>query len=814
MQVPMTTSRTLTTPGGLMSTVTESRTATLDDPMNLFSLSEMTEAVTVNGRPYVTTFGAASGRITNRTPSGRERVSLLDARGRLMEAQLPGLSPLRFSYDAVGRLVTIQQGARVASLSYDTLGRVASLSDALSRTAVFEYDTGERLRRQVLPDGREIHYNYDANGNLTSIIPPGRSTHAFAYTAVDLAEFYLPPEIGAGPCFTQYVYNLDRQPVQVRRPDGTTVDLAYDSAGRVSAIASPDGQTTFGYHQDSGHLLTITAPDGGTLTYAYDGSLLTQETWSGSVSGSVQRAYDHDFRLTTQHVNGELAATFQYDVDGLLTAAGALTFERNAMNGLLMGTTIGNVSDIRSYDSFGEGIEYRAIHGGNTVLSMQYRRDLLGRVIEKTETVDGQTNTYGYTYNPAGWLVEIHRNGASGATYTYDSNGNRLSHTSTDGTFAADYDAQDRLIRYGTSSYTYTLNGDLQRKTTGNAMAAYEYDASGNLRVVVLPNGERIEYVIDGRNRRIGKKINGTLIQGFLYDGLLSPVAELDGAGQVTARFIYGTRGHVPDYMIKGGITYRILSDHLGSPRLVIDTATGQIAQRLFYDPFGRVLFDDNPGFQPFGFAGGLYDSDTRLTRFGARDYDADTGRWTAKDPILFAGGDTNLYGYVLNDPVNWVDPLGLEQVRQGIIYNDSGEIVGETGLDAPNPLLDPINLFAGGLSGQLFKGASAKVAEACGLSKGPLERQLPFSNPGLVSRINQTLDNIKKGITQFSRDGTTFKNRENRLPSQPDGYYREFTVQSPNTKTRGPLRIIVGQNGESYFTPNHYRSFTRIEGP
>jgi RHS repeat-associated protein len=71
-------------------------------------------------------------------------------------------------------------------------------------------------------------------------------------------------------------------------------------------------------------------------------------------------------------------------------------------------------------------------------------------------------------------------------------------------------------------------------------------------------------------------------------------------------------------------------------------------------------LLDTNPGFQPFGFAGGLYDQQTKLTRFGARDYDAETGRWTAKDPIRFAGAEANLYGYVHNDPVNLLDPLGL----------------------------------------------------------------------------------------------------------------------------------------------------------
>jgi RHS repeat-associated protein len=71
------------------------------------------------------------------------------------------------------------------------------------------------------------------------------------------------------------------------------------------------------------------------------------------------------------------------------------------------------------------------------------------------------------------------------------------------------------------------------------------------------------------------------------------------------------------------------------------------------------VLTDTNPGFQPFGFAGGLYDPDTDLVRFGARDYDPAVGRWTSKDPILFNGGDENLFAYCLSDPVNYVDETG-----------------------------------------------------------------------------------------------------------------------------------------------------------
>lgn len=119
--------------------------------------------------------------------------------------------------------------------------------------------------------------------------------------------------------------------------------------------------------------------------------------------------------------------------------------------------------------------------------------------------------------------------------------------------------------------------------------------------------------------------------------------------------------------MVKGGSTYRIISDHLGSPRLVINTATGTIVQQIDYDSFGNITNDTNSGFQPFGFAGGLYDQHTKLTRFGARDYDAEVGRWTSKDPIFFAGGDTNLYGYTANDPINWIDPYGEEMLLPGI---------------------------------------------------------------------------------------------------------------------------------------------------
>lgn len=118
--------------------------------------------------------------------------------------------------------------------------------------------------------------------------------------------------------------------------------------------------------------------------------------------------------------------------------------------------------------------------------------------------------------------------------------------------------------------------------------------------------------------------------------------------------------------MDKNDTAYQIITDHLGSARMVVNVATGAVVQRINYDEFGNVVYDSNPGFQPFGFAGGLYDPDTKLVRFGARDYDTETGRWTSKDPIMFGGGLSNLYEYCLADPISKKDENGLQEIKLG----------------------------------------------------------------------------------------------------------------------------------------------------
>jgi len=168
--------------------------------------------------------------------------------------------------------------------------------------------------------------------------------------------------------------------------------------------------------------------------------------------------------------------------------------------------------------------------------------------------------------------------------------------------------------------------------------------------------------------RRIAKKVDGTLVEKYLWQGLTRLLAVYDGSDNLLMRFEYAD-GRMPVAMTKEGIAYYMTYDQVGSLRVVAD-ASGNVVKRIEHDSFGNIINDTNPSFTiPFGFAGGLHDPDTNLIRFGFRDYDPDIGRWTAKDPILFAGGDTDLYGYCLGDPVNFVDPLGLFEWVNPITY-------------------------------------------------------------------------------------------------------------------------------------------------
>jgi YD repeat-containing protein len=228
------------------------------------------------------TCNLGTNTITSTTPENRQATSTIDGQGRVTKQEIIGIEPANFTYDGNGRLQLITQGTapdnRDYSITYDADGFLETITDPLSRTVGFSYDNNGRVTTQTMPDGREIGYTYDANGNVTSITPPGKSAHAFDYNAINLETLYNPPDIGIPEDRTQYSYNLDKQLELITRPDGQTIDLNYDGGGRLSQVAIDRGNIGFTYDPNTGNLFTIDDPDGGSITYAYDGSLLLSTT--------------------------------------------------------------------------------------------------------------------------------------------------------------------------------------------------------------------------------------------------------------------------------------------------------------------------------------------------------------------------------------------------------------------------------------------------------------------------------------------------------------------------------------------------------
>ena len=576
---------------------------------------DLLETTTINGdaRTYTRSYDAATRTWVVLSPEGRSATIRLDGRGRTDRIEVPGLAPVRYVYDDRGRLVATEAGEgetlRRTDLGYDANGWLASVVDPDARTTNLEHDLIGRLRRQTLPDAREIQFRHDANRNLVGITPPGRPEHVFDYDKIDQLKRYLAPEAMANePRETLYTRSLDKQLTQVLRPDGRTIDRTYDAVtGHLTAIASTergiqpittnsDGQpiaaTRLGFkwagpllREQHTHLPTGGADAQRLLRYSYNNELhlakLELRKPDDTVLGSAAYEYDNDGLLAKLTV-GAFPQTYAYDPD----------------NGLLQSVTLDELVETWTWTQFAEPASVVTTWNDNTRLGFAYTRDSLGRINAVVETADGISRTSEYTYDLAGRLHTVQRDGEPLATYTYDANSNRTGTTyagawaaaltacATDAPITADIDAQDRLLRYGTCEYAYNANGELEAKldTATNDATSYRYDEFGNLLKVNLPNGDALEYVIDGLNRRIGKKRNGTVERTWLYANQLEPVAEFDGDGNLVARYAYGEKAHVPTLMVKGDKTYKIVSDHLGSVRQVIDALSGEAVQAMDYD--------------------------------------------------------------------------------------------------------------------------------------------------------------------------------------------------------------------------------------
>jgi RHS repeat-associated protein len=692
----------------------------------------VTEKVTTNGKVSERAVDTRNSEKRYSSPEGRTIIESYDANTLLTErVQIPGLFETDYSYDDRGRLTSIDTNTRETRFAYNNRGFLEFITDPENHTTQFVYDPVGRVTHIVRPDTNVLEFEYDENGNKTMLVNPAGVDHEFDYNRVNNQCAYITPLSGV----YQYKYDKDRRLTETIFPSAKRIRNTYED-GQLVQTETPEGIIDYDYLCAS-KVGSITK-GGERIAFDYDGKLVTRETLTGTVNQQLSYSYDNDFEVTEFSYAGNTTA-YAYDKDGLLTGAGDFTITRDAGNGLPLQVSDGTLTAARSFNGYGEIESQSAGASGQQVSSWSVSRDANGRIIRKTEVVAGISATYDYEYDAMGRLRKVFKDGALVEEYRYNANGTRIYEMNALRGIAGrtfEYSEEDHLLIAGDTQYQHDQDGFLTNKanlTNPANPTSYIYSSRGELLRATLPDGEIIEYVHDPLGRRIAKKVNGELVEKYLWQGLTRLLAVYDGSDKLM-RFEYAD-DRMPVAMMTEGVKYYLTYDQVGSLRSVADSA-GNVVKRITYDSFGNIIEDTNNAFVvPFGFAGGLHDRDTGLVRFGYRDYDPETGRWTAKDPILFTGGDTDLYGYCLSDPINSTDLEGKFGIPGAILGGVVGGIFGGLGAyiggsDATGIIA---GIAAGALGGAVGGGLGLGSAAGAGLGAfiNAFGAALVGANPG-----------------------------------------------------------------------------------
>jgi RHS repeat-associated protein len=509
----------------------------------------------------------------------------------------------QFQYDEQSRIRNVTAGAGTAQASvstytYNSLGDVASSTDANGNRTSFVYNGLGRVVESQLPSqavGTMVSnasdkqtYRYDDNGNITSTSLRSGQIIDFSYDSLNRRTSDKP----SGERSVFYLYNLQGKLTQATFDNlggADSITISYDSLGRLltnkTTMAGTSRTLRYGY-DNSGNLISIIHPDGVTFTSEFDAAgEVTHSSWTVPGASPVPFlgiAFDDRGRRKAV-TRGSSSTGFEYD-----PASRLLTLNQRFNQGA------GNLDTEFGYNASNQ-ITTRTSSNGDYSWPGAF-------TIDRGYQVNGLNQ---YT-------------GAGSASFTYDGRGNLTS----DGTNTYGYDLHNRMVSASTSGGT-TLR----------------YDPLG--RLWQIQSGQ-------------------TGSTQFLYDGD-HVVAEYDGAsGAIRRRFFWGPGADEPILQDEGGAmncsgTRFLHGDERGSIIAASD-CSGNRSQVNSYDEYG-IPAPGNWG--RFQYTGQAWLPELGIYYYKARMYSPTLGRFFQTDPVGYGDG-LNWYAYVGNDPINGIDPSGL----------------------------------------------------------------------------------------------------------------------------------------------------------
>ena len=550
-------------------------------------------------------------------------------------AELTGITDMlgntrTYGYDDLGRLTSITDAkGKTTYYTYNDMDRVTETEDALGRITRFSFGVTGNLLSVTDAENRTTRYEYDERDRLTKIRDQlGRETGFAYYTGAEIS-----PATGdnlksitdrKGQTTTFNEYDAMNRPKKITYHDSSYTEYTYDAGGRTDYI-----------NDSISSYIDITYSGFGCATCAGSGKDRIAQVVTPF--GAIDYTYDNVGRRETMTVAGQAVVNYDYYDNGWIENI------RQAIDG-----TERKFNFI--YDNAGRRNKLNYFQGTATT-----------PVTETSYTFDGADRLENIRHMQAGTIIEE-------LLYEYDPNGNRTGFTRNaaqpfrEEVSGATYNEANRMLTFNDKAIAYDENGNMTEVTNTCGTTNYTWDVRDRLVGIEGFNADCTDltasFSYDALNRRIKKTINEASTE-YLYDGF-DIIQEIQ-SGVVTANYIRGLNIDEPLSRITSGGTTTIrnyMTDASGSVIGLVDD-TGVMKTTYTYDPFGNTTVSGETTDNPFQYTGRENDG-TGLYYYRARYYSPELQRFISEDPIGLAGGDVNLFAYVGNNPVMFIDPWGL----------------------------------------------------------------------------------------------------------------------------------------------------------
>lgn len=648
------------------------------------------------------------------------RTYMYNAAGDLTQVSSSAAGITTYEYDALGRMTKITDASnRVTTYAYDALDRVTSVtlpkptSTSPAFVATIAYDvwdaaTGLTFTNVTDPNNKVKRSGYDALGNLVKVIDQLGNTTTIDY------QYNLPKKVrDANGNETTFTYSSLRQISAITYPDGQTEHYSRTEDGRITSFTDRNGITVL-YSYDPWKRLRLMQyqnqwwPNGAFkgIAYGYNGAMLTGVgDQMQPTTPNYQFTYDSSFRLLTEGPIGGYLVTYAYPAGSTETLfsgytvsppfgtnepSQTVTIQRNALyylptsiqwnhipytefsiswnpDGMPAQITFPNgQTRTYTYDGQGRMTSVRNEHPQTGIIAQydygydyDWSTNTYSRLGQRTSVQVSGSQAIGYRftkyyYDDAYRLTRADSGNNSYEAWQYDAIGNRTRRTVSGSNLDYNYyhyannpNNSNRIQGWnGATLYTYDSNGN---QTTYGSYSTYTWDFLNRLTNI---NGASITHTYDYQNRRVSTQYTGGAnnTSKYIYRGD-DMVAERNSAYNRVDDFLFLDRDlPLAKWSSNGSVSYFSV-DGLGSITAANDPS-GNVAYGVTYSAFG-----DATSWENFGFTG--RENAQPALFYRARWYDPVIGRFLSEDPLKMPA--SNPYVYVDNDPVNRVDPTGMQ---------------------------------------------------------------------------------------------------------------------------------------------------------